>query len=147
MEMTTDAENIDGKDTESDSALPTSVCDGSDSQGGSPSSRGSKKQNSSESSVCSSLNPPNDDSSKVPEVEFKDGHSESVADHPAAVTNIALDSDDIPQEGKEEKKNEAIVLDIPDETDFEANTETSEGAVVGRCNDAMDADDTFETSF
>ena len=143
MEMTTDAENIDGKDTESDSALPTSVCDGSDS----PSSRGSKKHNASESSVCSSLETPNDDSSKVPEVEFKEGHSESVADHPAAVTNIALDRDDVSQELKGGKENEAVVLDIPDQTDFKTDKENSEGAVVGRNNDAMEADDTLETSF
>ena len=146
MEMTTDAENIAGKDIESDSALLTSVYDGSDSIGGSHSSRGSgsKKRNSSECSVGSLQDTPNDDYSKVPELEFKKGQSEKLVDHPAAVTKIALDSDDVGLKGKGGKENEAIVLDIPDHTDLEADTGTSQGAVEGRGNDAMDF---VETSF
>jgi len=146
MEMTTDAENIAAKDIESDIALPTSACD---SLGGPQSSResGSKKRNSSKCSVGSLLDTPNDDFSKVPQVEFKKGHSEKVLDHPAAVINIALDSDDVNLKGKGAKKNEVIVLNIPDQTDFEADTEPSEGTVVGRRNDAMDVDDISETSF
>ena len=97
--------------------------------------------------VSSLLDTPNDDSSKVPKVEFKKGHSEKVVDHPAAVTNVALDGDDVGLRGKGTKKNEAIVLDIPERTDSEADKETSEGAVVGRRNDAMDADDICDTSF
>ena len=144
MEMTTDAENIFGKDVESDSALPTSPIPYSQNSTRS----GSKKRKSSECSVGSTLDTPNDDSSKVPEVVFKKGLRESVVDHPAAVTNIALDSDDVGLKGKGGKKNEVIVLHIPDQSDFEADTETSaEGAVVGRGNDAMDADDMLETSF
>lgn len=147
MEMSTDAENIAGKDIENDSGLPACVCDGSESPGGPQSSRasGSKKRHSSERSAGSLLDTPNDDSSKVPEVEFKKGHGEN--DHPAAVTNVAVDSDDAGLKGKGAKRNEAIALDIPDQTDFEADTETSEGAVVGRSNDAMDVDDILETSF
>ena len=145
MEMTTEAENIARKDIESDSAIST----GRDSSGGSQSSRGSrsKSENSSECLAGSLLDTPNNDSSKVPEVEFKKGPSEKVVDHPAAVTNVALDGDDVGQSGKGEKENETIVLDIPDQADFEADTETSEGAVVGRCNDAMDVDDICDTSF
>ena len=65
-------------------------------------------------------------------------------DHPAAVTKIALDSDDVGLKGKGGKENEAIVLDIPDHTDLEAHTGTPKGAVEGRDNDAMEFD---ETSF
>ena len=149
MEMTTDAENIAAKGIESlsDIGLPTSVCDRSNSLGGPKSSSASGSKKPGECSVDSLLDTPNDDSSKVPEVEIKKGHSEKVVDHPAAVTNIALDSDDVGLKGKGAKKNEAIVLDIPDQTDFEADTETSESAVVGRSNDAMDEDDISETSF
>lgn len=143
MEMATDAENIAGEGIESDSALPT-VCDVSDSHGGSQSSRrsASKKQNSIECSVGSLLDTPNDDSSNVPKVKFNKGQGESVVDHPAAVTNIALDSDDVGLEENEGKTNEVIVLDIPHQTRFEADTESSEGVVVGQGNDAM-----LETSF
>lgn len=144
MEMATDAENIAGEGIESDSALPNPVCDGSDSLGGSQSSRrsASKKQNSSECSVGSLLDSPNDDSSNVPKVEFDKGQGESIVDHPAAVTNIALDSDDVGLKENEGKTNEVIVLDMPHQTHFETDTETSEGAVVGQGNDAM-----LETSF
>jgi len=135
MGMITDAENIAAKDIESDIALPTSVCDGNDSLGGPRSSResGSKKRNSSKCSVGSLLDTPNDNLSKVPEVEFKKGHSEKVVNHLAAVINRALDSDDVGLKGKG--------------TTNKADTETSEGAVVGRSNDAMDVDDISETSF
>ena len=145
MEMTTEAENIAREDIESDGAISTER----DSPGGSQSSRGSgsKSENASECLVGSLLDTPNNDSSKVPDVEFKKGPIEKVVDHPAAVTNVALDGDDVGPSGKGEKENEAIVLDIPDQTNFEADTETSEGAVVGRSNDAMDADDICDTSF
>lgn len=145
MEMTTEAENIARKDIESDSAIST----GRNSPGRSQSSRGSgsKGENSSECLVGSLVDTPNDDSNKVPEVEFKKGHSEKVVDHPAAVTNVALDGDDVGLRGNGAKKNETIVLDIPERTDSEADTETSEGAVVGRSNDAMDVDDICDTSF
>lgn len=145
MEMATDAENIAGEGIESDSAAsPSSVCDGSDSLGGSQSSRrnASKKQNSSECSVGSLLDTPNDDSSNVPKVKFNKGQAESVVDHPAAVTNKALDSDDVGLKENEGKTKEVIVVDIPHQTHFEADTETSEGAVVGQGNDSM-----LETSF
>ena len=140
MEMTTEPENIAREDIESDSAISTER----DSPGGSQSSRGSgsKSENASECLVGSLLDTPNNDSSKVPDVEFKKGPIEKVVDHPAA-----LDGDDVGLSGKGEKENEAIVLDIPDQTNFEADTETSEGAVVGRSNDAMDADDICDTSF
>lgn len=144
MEMTIDAENITRNDIESDSAIATSVCDGSDSTGGSQSSRGSgsKGGNSSECLIGSLLDTTNGDSSKVPKVEFKESHSEEIVDHPAAVTNVALESDDVGLRGKGAKKNEAVVLDIPNQTDFEANTET-----VGRGNNAMDDDDICDTYF
>ena len=149
MEMTIDAENITRNGIESDSAIATSVCDGSYSPGGSQSSRegGSKRGSSSERLVGSLADTPNDESSKVPEVLFKEGHSEKVVDHPAAVTNLALDGVEVGLRGKGAKKNEEIVLDNPDQADFEVNTETSEGAVVGRSNDAMDDDDICDTSF
>lgn len=152
MEMTADekgtkndgAESIDGKetDTDNDSAVPSSVCDGSESPRVSQSSGGSKERKSSET--------PKDDSTKVPEVEFKRGDSKTFADHPTAATNIALDSDDVVPEGN---KNEAVVLDIPEPMGAEAATETPESAPkgddvdIGLCNDAMDAEDSLDTAF
>ena len=40
---------------------------------------------------CPLLDTPNDDSSKVPEAEFKKGDSEKVVDHLAALIDLALD--------------------------------------------------------
>ena len=136
---------IDGKDSDSDSVVPTSVCDGSESPRGSQSSGGSKEQESCEP-------PAPDDFTKVPEAEFKSGRCKTAPDHQAAATNMALDSDDVVPKGKEGKKNEAIVLDIPDQMEDGAaaekpESETKGDAVVGRCNDAMDSEDTVETKF
>ena len=53
---------------------------------------------------CPLLDSPNDDSSKVPESEFKKGDSEKVVDHLAALIDLALDSDDVGLKGKGAKK-------------------------------------------
>ena len=53
---------------------------------------------------CPLLDTPNDDSSKVPEAEFKKGDSEKVVDHLAALIDLALDSDDVGLKGKGAKK-------------------------------------------
>lgn len=153
MEMTTNSNGIendgvkemDGKDSYSDRAVPTSVCDGSESPRGSQSSGESKKQESCEP-------PAPDDFTKVPEVELKRGHCKTAQDHQAAATNMALDSDHVVPKGKEGKKNEAIVLDIPDQMEDGAaaekpESETKGDGVVGRCNDAMDSEDIVETKF
>ncbi|XP_078346174.1 uncharacterized protein LOC144631589 isoform X1 [Oculina patagonica] len=148
MEMTTDekviknvgAGSIDGKETDNDSAVSSSVCDGSESPRGSLNSSGSKQQAS---------EAPKDDSTKVPEVEFKTSDCKTSADHPTAATNIALDSDDVVPEIN---KTEAVVLDIPDPMGTEAATKKPESppngdGVKGRCNSAMDTEDGVDTAF
>lgn len=148
MEMTTDekviknvgAGSIDGKETDNDSAVSSSVCDGSESPRGSLSSSGNKQQAS---------EAPKDDSTKVPEVEFKTSDCKTSADHPTAATNIALDSDDVVPE---RNKTDSVVLDIPDPMGTEAATKTPESppngdGVKGWCNSAMDTEDGVDTAF
>lgn len=146
-----DGEEIDRepKDVEERSEA-TSGYDGREPSGRFQSPGGTSLQVVTGPSVGSTLETSKDDAShQVPEVQFKKGNAETTAAHPTAATNRALDSGDVVEEGK---KNEAIVLDIPDPTVAEAVTKKPEGAtkeeaVIGRWNDAMDAEDTAETAF
>ena len=160
MEMNTDgermenddAENTDGKDIYNDSAVPSSVNDGTESPRRSQSSDGRKKETSSECPVVLSSGTPKGDPRTVPNVVFKKGQSKAAADQSTVATNAAFSSDDVATSEKEGSNNEAIVLDIPDPMGAEASTKkhesaTTSDAVVGRCNDAMDADHSEETSF
>lgn len=145
------AKTIGGENSHRDSAVPSSASDESESLGESQGSElGINNQDSVESSADSSSKNPKDNSSKVPEVAFK--NDKTAADLPTAAINKALDSDDVVSGGKEGNANEAVVLDIPYPTDAETATEkpdsaTKEGAIVGRCNDGVDVEDSVETSF
>lgn len=85
-----------------------------------------------------------DDSSRVYEVQFKKGHKEiSTADHPTGASNQVFDSDMAP----EGTKNEVVLLDLEDSegTTKKQEDTTKEEAVIGLCNNAMDASEICDT--